>query len=146
MRSHTRHFCFIAGLLVSGMACSEQWFTLDAPASEPSRTSVEVDLDSLRDQGHVGEVVIRVSYEEAQQHDTGFPYRSFVATARFDCQRRNVNLLSADYFSLPGANGSRAGANSSGEESGTPDHLLDGIPPATRRALLKAACATIQTP
>ena len=146
MRAHSKRFCLFAGLLASGLACAQQWFAVAGPATESARTLVEVDLDSVGARGHVGEAIIRVTYDALHQHATGFGFRSFVATAQFDCQRRSISLISAAYFTLPAGGGRRVGADSSGRDAGMPESLLRSIPLATLQALLRATCATTQTP
>ena len=76
----------------------------------------------------------------------GFAFRSFVASAQFDCQRRSISLISAAYFELPHGDGMRVGTDSSGREAGMPESLLQSIPLAALQALLKATCALARTP
>src|SRR5215208_3143693 len=88
MRTRTKYFWFCAWLVLGVPADAEQWFAVASPAASPAGAGVEVDLDSIRPRGHGGEGVIRVTFDVPQQHGAGFPYRSVVASAQFDCQRR----------------------------------------------------------
>ena len=146
MRAHCKRLCLVAALSASGLACAQQWFALAGPDTEATGTLVEVDLDSVRSRGQVGEAIIRVSHDALRQHATGFGFRSFVASAQFDCQRRSVTLISAAYFALPRGDGPRVGADSSGRHAGMPESLLRSMPMTALQALLKATCATTQTP
>jgi hypothetical protein len=146
MRSPAKFFCLLACWVATTATSAEQWFALESPGSEQAQAAVEVDLDSIRARGHVGETVIRVTYQALQQHAAGFAFRSVVATAQFDCQRRAVSLISGAYFTAPHGNGLRLGAESSGHASGMPESLLRSIPAPALQALLKATCATTQTP
>jgi hypothetical protein len=147
MRAYCKRLCLVAALWASGLACAQQWFAVAGPDTEAARTLVEVDLDSVRSRGQVGEAIIRVTYDALRQHATGFGFRSFVASAQFDCQRRRISLISAAYFSLPRGDGHRVGADSSGRDAGMPESLVRSMPMAALQALLKATCATTtQTP
>jgi hypothetical protein len=145
MRSLTKSFCLLACVVASTAASGEQWFAVQSPGAESARTAVEVDLDSIRARGQVGETVIRITYESPQQHPSNFVFRSVVATAQFDCQRRTISLISGAYFAAPQGNGLRLGAESAGHASGMPELLLRSIPAPTLHALLRATCATTQT-
>jgi surface-adhesin protein E len=145
MRMRTKYFWFCAWLIIGVPAGAEQWFAVASPGSGAAGTGVEVDLDSIRPRGQGGEGVIRVTFDVPQQHGAGFRYRSLVASAQFDCQRRIISLTSAAYFDQPAGRGSRVGVDGSGRRAGTPPELLDSIPAAARRALLKASCGTTQT-
>jgi hypothetical protein len=131
-----------AGLLLSASACAEQWFTVASPGIDPAATLVEIDLDTLRMQGGGGEGAIRVTLDVLQPHHGGFEFRSFVATAQFDCSRRSIALTSAAYYPLPAGKGPRLGVDSSGRQAGMPPTLLESMPTGARHALLKAMCAT----
>lgn len=146
MRTRAKYFCLFAGLMLGIPASAEQWFSVASPGADATGTRVEVDLDSVHARGQDGEGVIRVTFDALQPHSAGFRYRSFVASAQFDCQRRSISLFSAAYYAQPGGKGSRLGADSSGREAGMPPALLDSVPAAARRALLRATCATIHTP
>ena len=141
-----RSCCLHAGLLASAAAWAQQWFAVVGPDAEPASIMVEVDLDSVHTRGHAGEAIIRASYELPQQHGTQFAFRSFVASAQFDCQRRSISLISAAYFELPHGEGLRVGTDSSGREAGMPESLLKTIPTSALQALLKATCALARTP
>jgi hypothetical protein len=142
MVSHIKFFGLVAGILFTTAAPAGQWFALAGPDVEA--TVVEVDLTTVRALANNGESVIRVTHDVLQPHPAGFGYRSFIATAQFDCVRRTMSLASAAYFALPAATGQRLGADSAGGQGGLPPKLLDSIPLAARQALLKAACATGQ--
>jgi hypothetical protein len=145
-RMHLKLFCLAAGLLATALVQAAQWFRVDRPGGEAGAGPlVEVDLETVRVRGPRGEGVIRVSHDLQQPHPAGFGYRSFVATAQFDCQRLTVNLSSAAYYAEPAAEGARLGADSAGRENGMPPGLLDSVPLAVRRSLLRATCATTQT-
>lgn len=146
MRAHQRYCCLLTGLLVSGFACAQQWFAVIGPDAESASLVVEVDLDSVHARGHVGEAIIRTSFDRPQHHRGAFEFRSFVATAHFDCQRRSISLISAAYFELPRGDGMRVGTDSSGRESGMPESLLQSIPLPALQALLRATCALSRTP
>jgi len=140
----------IIGVLAAALSCSpayaENWFAVAKPGNSSADSVVEVDLDTVRARGAVSEGVIRVSYKMARAHPRGFSYQSFVATAQFDCSRQVVTLASAAYFSVAGGHGNRVGVDSSGREEGMPPGLLESVPVPTRQALLRATCATTQTP
>ena len=57
-----------------------------------------------------------------------------------------ISLISAAYFSLPRGGGPRVGADSSGRQAGMPESLVRSLPTTALQALLKATCATTQTP
>jgi hypothetical protein len=143
---HAKYFCLLAGLLLGHSATAEQWFTVVRPGSERLGVLVEVDLDSVHRRGTGGEAVIRATYDVLRPHGAGFGYRSFVATAQLDCQRRTLSLASAAYFALPSGQGLRVGADSSGRESGMPPGLLESLPAPSRQALLRATCAAAGQP
>jgi len=142
MGTYTKLLGLLAGLILNASAAAGQWFAVDSPGGAAAATLVEIDLDTVHAQGSSGEGVIRVTSDRLQPHGDGFGYRSFVATAQFDCARRGVMLSSAAYFALPAGKGVRLGADSSGRQAGMPPHLIEIIPMATRQALLKAICAT----
>ena len=146
MRAHRKSFFVFAGLLASSMAIAQQWFAIGGPNTEAAQPLVEVDLDSVHARDQVGEAIIRLTYDAIHQHASGFGFRSFVASAQFDCQRRSISLISAAYFTLPRGGGTRVGADSSGHEAGMPESLVRSIPTPALQALLKATCATTQTP
>jgi hypothetical protein len=146
MRTRVKYLCLTAGLALGIPAGAEQWFTVAGADTDATGSMVEVDLDSVHARGSSGEAVIRVSHNVLKQHSAGFSYRSFVASAQFDCQRQNIRLNSATYYALPAGQGSRLGADNSGRQAGMPPALLHSIPEAARRALLKATCATRTSP
>lgn len=145
MRTRTRYGYFFAALMLAIAARAEQWFTVASPWADATGTHVEVDLESVQARGPDGQAVIRVSYDGARPHGAGFHYRSFVASARFDCQRRTISLTSAAYYAQAAGAGPRVGADSSSRQGGMPGNLLDSVPAAARRALLRATCATTRT-
>lgn len=132
--------CLAVALLAAANAHASQWFPLDSRAPGTPSTVVEVDLSTVRLGGGAGEAVVRVTHESAQPHPNGYAYRSFIATAQFDCQRQSVSLVSAAYFTGASGQGTRLGADSTGRASGMPARLQDSIPPHARQALLRAAC------
>jgi len=135
----------LLGLLSAAPAAgAQQWFAVNAPAPTRADTIVEIDLETLRIHASGGAGVIRVTFGVLQPHEAGFGYRSFVATAQFDCQRREMALTSSAYFALPSGQGLRLGADSSGRDSGMPPALIERIPAPARQALVKAACAPSQ--
>ena len=138
----TKLICILAALLLGATVRAEQWFSVVGPDPRSGAALVEIDLETVRIRSQGGEGVIRLSFDTPQPHASGFSYRSFVATAQFDCQRRVIGLTSSAYFALPAGKGQRVGADSSGRETGMPPDLLDKIPTAARQAILKAACAT----
>jgi hypothetical protein len=142
MGTDKRSICLLAGFVLSVAASAEQWFAVSSTDASVPGSTVEIDLETIRARGLVGEALIRVTHELPRSHATGFSYRSFVATAQFDCDRRSVALLSAAYCALGEGRGQRVGADSSGKEAGMPDGLIDSIPAQARMALLKAMCAT----
>jgi hypothetical protein len=141
MRTRARYLCLLATLIIAIAAKAEQWFTLASPGTETSGTRVEVDLDSVHSRGAGGEAVIRVTYDVPQPHGGSYQYRSLVANALFDCQRRIVSLASATYYAQAAGTGARLGTDNSTKGELSPA-LLDSIPAMTRRALLRATCAT----
>jgi hypothetical protein len=145
MGTDKRSICLLAGFVLSVAASAEQWFAVSNPDSASAGSVVEIDLETihLRDQG--GEALIRLTHEAQRPHPGGFTYRSFLATAQFDCQSRSIALVSAAYYSQPAGKGQRVGADSSGKQSGMPAGLLDSIPAPARQALLKAMCAAART-
>jgi hypothetical protein len=146
MRPQGHIFCMLAGWLVSGFACAEQWFAVIGPEAESAAVIVEVDLESVHARGHLGEAIVRVSYDQPRPHRGGSFFRSFVGSAEFDCRKRSITLISAAYFELPRAEGARLAADSSGSQSGIPESLLKSIPLPALRALLKATCALSPNP
>ena len=141
MRKRAKCLCVAAGVMLGVPAGAEQWFTVASPGSDAAASRVEVDLDSIRARGQIGESIIRVTFDAPQPHSAGFGYRSFVASAQFDCQRRNISLSGAAYYAQPDGNGSPLGTDRPARGAGTPLALLDSIPAAARRALLRATCA-----
>jgi hypothetical protein len=142
---NTGRDCFAAVVLTAAVHCAwaEQWFRVGGPEMEAATpTIVEIDLDTLQTRGPGTDAVIRVSHPEPKTHNQGFGYRSFVATVQFDCRRQLVTLGSAAYFSEAAAQGSRVGADSTGKEGGMPPRLLESVPVAAWRALLRASCST----
>jgi hypothetical protein len=139
----TKYFWLMA-IMLGSPAGAEQWFTVASPGLDTTGTRVDVDVDSVRAGGQEGGGIIRVTFDVPQMHIAGFRYRSFTAGAQFDCQRRNINLASAVYFAEPAATGLRVGADSPSREARALPGLLERIPGAARRALLKATCATSQ--
>jgi len=137
--------CLLAGFVLSVSASAEQWFTVSSTDAGPARSMVEIDLETIRVRDQGGEALVRLTHDAARPHSSGFAYRSFVATAQFDCQRRSISLVSAAYYSQPEGKGTRLGADSSGKEAGMPPGLLDSVPAQARLALLKAMCATSRT-
>lgn len=137
----TKYLCLLAGLAIGAPAQAQHWFDVGSPSGYAGATTVEIDLDTVRVRSQGGEGVIRVTFDVLQPHGAGFGYRSFVATAQFDCQRRSMQLTSAAYYPLPAGSGGRLGADSSGRASGMPPGLLERIPAAARQAILKAACS-----
>ena len=142
MLTRIRYLCLVAGLLLGIPGRAQQWFAVASPGADGTGTGVEVDLDTVRARGRGGEGTIRVSFDLLQPHGAGFRYRSFVANAQFDCQRHRITLTSADYFAQTNGKGSLLGADIASPEVGVPTSVLDSVPASSRRALLKAACAT----
>jgi hypothetical protein len=145
MGTDKQSLCLLAGFVLSISASAEQWFTVSGADAALPRSMVEIDLETIRVRDQGGEALIRLTHDTARTHPVGFAYRSFVATAQFDCQRRSIGLVSAAYYSQPEGKGTRLGADSSGKEAGMPPALLDSIPAQARQALLKAMCATTRT-
>lgn len=145
MRTRTSALCLAVGFGIATAARAQQWFAVVSPGAQAAGTHVEADLESVHARGPGGEAVIRVTYDAPRAHGAGFQYRSFVANARFDCQRRTITLTSAAYYAQPAGAGARVGNDGSAKEAGLSSALLDTIPQATRRALLRATCATTQT-
>jgi hypothetical protein len=142
-----KSYCFAAVLLSAGPGYghAEQWFRLESPSTEADAGAmVEIDLDTLRTRSPGADAVIRVSHLDAKAHAAGFSYRSFIATAQIDCQRRALTLTSAAYFTEPAGMGMRVGADSAGRESGMPGALLESVPASARRALMRASCGAAQ--
>jgi len=135
----------LAGFVLSVSASAEQWFSVSIADAGSALSTVEIELETIRVRDQGGEALIRLTHGAARTHPGGFAYRSFVATAQFDCQRRSISLVSAAYFSQPEGKGTRVGADSSGKEAGMPPGLLDSVPAQARQALLKAMCATART-
>lgn len=131
-----------AAILLSASVCAEQWFAVVRPGSDAAAPLVEVDLNSVRTKGVSGEGVIRVTSDVLQPHGGGFGYRSFVATAQFDCSRGSISLRTAAYYPLPSGQGVLQGIDNAEQQAGMPPHLLESIPRSVRQALLKASCAT----
>jgi hypothetical protein len=142
MGTDKRCICLLAGFVLSVAASAEQWFAVSSPDAAQDSTVVEVDLETIRARDQGGEALIRVTHDAARTHTAGFAYRSFVATAQFDCQRRGIALVSAAYYAQAEGRGERVGADSSGKAAGMPPALLDSIPAQARQALLKAMCAS----
>ena len=142
MKTGPRFAGLLAGLLLAANACAEQWFTVVSAGTNTTGATVEVDLDTLRLMDQGGEGVIRITHEVLQPHPGGYGYRSVVATAHFDCTKRAITLASAAYYPLPAGKGPRVGADSAGQQAGLPPSILQGMPEAARRALLKATCGT----
>jgi hypothetical protein len=142
MAMRKKFLCIVAALLPGATGFAQQWFSVVGPDSRHGTALVEIDLETVRIRSQGGDGVIRLSFDAPQPHASGFGYRSLVATAQFDCQRRMISLTSSAYFALPGGKGQRLGADSSGRETGMPPDLLEKIPAAARQAILKAACAT----
>ena len=137
----TKYLCLLAGLAIGAPVWAQQWFDVGGPSAFAGTAAVQIDLDTVRVRSQGGEGVIRVTFDVLHAHAAGFGYRSFVATAQFDCQRRSMQLTSAAYYPLPAGGGIRLGADSSGREAGMPPGLLERIPAAARQAILKAACS-----
>jgi len=137
----TKYLCILAGLALAAPVGAQQWFSVGGPSAYDGAPIVEVDLETVRIRPQGGEGVIRVTLDAPQPHSAGFAYRSFVATAQFDCQHRSMQLTSAAYYPLPAGGGTRLGADSSGRQTGMPPGLLEHVPAAARQAILKAACA-----
>src|SRR5689334_10048803 len=108
-------------MALSAPACAEQWF--DVSGADAS-TALAVDLDSIRAHDQNGEALVRVTHDVLHPHIAGFGYRSFVATAQFDCQRRSITLTSAAYYALPDGKGARLESDSATKEPGMPTALL----------------------
>ena len=144
MAKHTPSFCLVAGLALAGPLYAQQWFPLANAGTDAAGVAVEIDLQTLRSPSPLGEAVIRVTFDVLQPHTAGFGFRSFIAMAQFDCQRRTILLASAAYFAQPAGEGVRVGTDSSGRESGMPPGLLDRVPAPVRQALLRASCAAAQ--
>lgn len=139
-----KYVSLIAASMLGLTAAAEQWFSVTTPAAEATGTGVEVDLHSIHAREPGGEGVIRVTHESPRPHSTDFRYRSFVASARFDCRRRTLSLVSAAYFAGANGTGARLGVDDPGSP-GDPSALLDSIPASAQRALVRATCATVQT-
>jgi hypothetical protein len=146
MHTRTRYFFLLAGFMLGGAATAQQWFSVAGPGAEASTTGVEVDLDSLRPRAGGGEGVIRITYDSPRPHGAEFRFRSIVANARFDCQRRSISLNHAAYYPQPAGGGPQLGADDSGSQGGMPADLLDSVPATARRALLRASCANSRQP
>jgi hypothetical protein len=146
MRTRTTNLCLLAMLAVAAAAGAEQWFTVASPGPNLTGTRVEVDLESLQVRGADGEAVIRVTYDAFQPHSAGYQYRSFIAKAVCDCQRRTIKLSAAVYYAQGDGAGQRLGTDSTATRAEMSPALLDSIPAAARRALLRATCATTQAP
>jgi hypothetical protein len=145
MGTDKQSLCLLAGFVLSISASAEQWFSVSGADAATPRSTVEIDLETIRVRDQGGEALVRLTHDTVHTHAGGFAYRSFVATAQFDCQRRSISLVSAAYYSQPEGKGTRLGADSSGKEAGMPPALLDSIPAQARQALLKAMCATTRT-
>jgi hypothetical protein len=145
MKTHVNYLVIAAGLLLGKLAHAQNWFTVITPGPQATTVLVEVDLDSVHSHGTGGEGVIRVTHDAERPHAAGFRYRSFIATAQFDCQRRSISFASAAYFAQAAGQGLRVGADSSGREAGMPPGLLDSVPARVRQALLRATCATVRS-
>jgi hypothetical protein len=144
MSLRTKYICTLAGLLLGAPAWAEQWFTVADPDPRSGGTLVEIDLETVHLRSPGGEGVIRVTFDVLQPHAAGFGFRSVVASAQFDCQRRGIALTSSAYYPLPQGKGARVGAESAGREAGMPPELLEKIPAPARLAILKAACPPAQ--
>jgi hypothetical protein len=145
MGTDKRSICLLAGFVLSVAASAEQWFAVSGADAGAPASEVEIDLETIRARDQGGEALIRITHDSPHPHSAGFSYRSFVATAQFDCQRRSIALVSAAYFAQAEGKGQRLAADSSGKEAGMPPGLLDSIPAQARQALLKAMCATART-
>lgn len=132
----------LAALLaaMAGAASAQQWFSLSGRDASPGATVVEVDLDTVHLRDGAADAVIRVTHDVLQPHPGGYGYRSFIATAAIDCVQRRITLVSAAYYALPGGQGVRVGADSSGRDAGMTAHAAERIPAQARQALLRAAC------
>jgi hypothetical protein len=140
----TRYLCILAALSLVAPVYAEQWFAVASPNLQGVGPLVEIDLKTVRIRAQGGEGVIRVTFDTPQAHAAGFDFRSYVASAQFDCQRRVVSLTSSAYYSHSAGTGLRMGTDTSGREAGMPPGLIEGIPAAARQALLKATCTPTQ--
>jgi hypothetical protein len=136
----------LTGVLVSGLAWAQQWFAVIGPDAENEAIAVEVDLDSVRTRGYLGEAIVRASYKEPHQHPAGYVFRSYVARTHFDCRKRTISLIGADYFELPRGSGALLGTDDTAHETNAAQALLNSIPLSASHALLKATCAISPKP
>ena len=130
----------LAALLLS-VPCAQaaNWFGLDA-LSAASGLAIDVDTDTLRQEGARREIRVRVTYPEPRLHRWGASFRSVLATVEFDCEGRLAGYRDAVFFSEARGQGLVA-VREDGPLTPIPGRTSDLLPARSLEVMARAACS-----
>ena len=124
-------------LLISSAAQAATWFVLEAPESV-SGITVEVDLESLRSRGEKRDMLIRISYPQAQKKQD-IRFQSVIAELEISCENDLDIWKSVSYFQSSHAKGMPLSSENFGT-AGIPKSVLKILPDTAWVTLQRSAC------
>ena len=124
-------------LLISSAAQAATWFVLEAPESV-SGITVEVDLESLRSRGEKRDMLIRISYPQAQKKQD-IRFQSVIAELEISCENDLDIWKSVSYFQSSHAKGMPLRSENFGT-AGMPKSVLKILPDKAWVTLQRGAC------
>ena len=127
----------LALFMMTSAAQAASWFVLEAPESI-SGITVEVDLESLRSRGEKRDVLMRISYPEAQKKQD-ISFQSVIAELEISCENDLDIWKSVSYFQSSHAKGMPLRSENFGT-AGMPKSVLKILPDKAWVNLQRGAC------
>jgi hypothetical protein len=131
------HLWIVTLLLMSSAAQAATWFVLEAPESV-SGITVEVDLESLRSRGDKRDVIMLISYPEAQKRQD-ISFQSVIAELEISCENDLDIWKSVSYFQSSHAKGVPLRSENFGT-AGMPKSVLKILQDKAWVTLQRSAC------
>ncbi|MFT4991812.1 MAG: hypothetical protein ACI9LD_001004 [Polaromonas sp.] len=131
------HLWIVTILLMSSAAQAATWFVLEAPESV-SGITVEVNLESLRSRGDKRDVMMRISYPQAQKRQD-VSFQSVIAELEISCKNDLDIWKSVSYFESSHAKGVPLSSENFGI-AGMPKSVLKILPDEVCGTLQRGAC------
>ena len=124
-------------LMMTSATQAATWFVLEAPESV-SGITVEVDLETLRTRSEKRDVLMRISYPQAQKKQD-ISFQSVIAELEISCENDLDIWKSVSYFQNSHAKGIPLSSENFGT-AGIPKSVLKILPDKAWVTLQRSAC------
>lgn len=135
---------FVASVLIllSPSVQSATWFELQELGNTHGAT-VEVDLESFRNNGESRQMVIRITFAQPRQRQE-IRFNSAIAGLEFFCASSLATWKTASFFSGNKAEGTQLSSENFGL-AGLPSNQLNLLPDSIWATLQRSACSQAST-